>query len=149
MSKTIIILLFLLFSPNSVMAEMYKWVDDAGNVHYGDTPPGKIQSQKMKPAPAADEKEAQRIQQRTQKILQQQRQQLEASRAREKQASKKGESEKLSVEKRCKQAKAELGFYKKRGIHSVLDQEGNLPRVKSAERKEKIIELESFIGENC
>jgi aspartate-semialdehyde dehydrogenase len=148
MSKTLIALLFFLFLPGAVIAELYKWVDDAGNVHYGDTPPSKIQSEKMKPAPAADEKEAQRLKQRTDKILQQQNE-AEVSRTKEKQALKKGESEKMSIEKRCKYANAELVFYKKRGKHTVLDQEGNLTKVNPAERKQKITELKSFIDENC
>ena len=148
MSKALIVLLFFLFAPNTALAEMYKWVDENGNVHYGDTPPSKNQSEKMKPAPAADEKEAQRLKQRTTKILQRQHQ-VDAARSKNKQASKKAESKKVSIEKRCKHAKAELVFYKKRGRHSVLDLEGNLTKVKPAERKQKIIKLESFIGENC
>ncbi len=149
MLKTSLILICFLFPLNVALAELYKWVDDAGNVHYGDTPPSKNQSEIMKPAPAADAKEAQRLKQRTKKILQQQRQQVEASRNKDKQVSKNAESRKLSVEKRCKHAKAELGFYKNRGKHTVLDQEGNLTKVKPAERKQKIIELGSFIDENC
>ena len=148
MSKASLILIGLLFFSNAVLAEMYKWVDENGNVHYGDRPPSKSQSEKMKPAPAADEKEAQRLKERTTKILQQQNQ-VDAARRKDKQASKKSESKKVSIEKRCKYAKAELVFYKNRGKHSVLDQEGNLTKVKPAERKQKIIELESFIGENC
>jgi len=61
---------------------------------------------------------------------------------------KKGEPEKISIEKRCKYANAELVFYKKRVKHTVLDQEGILTKVNPAERKQKISELESFISEN-
>ena len=148
MSKTAIILIFFLFFPNAALAEMYKWVDDQGNVHYGDKPPAKNEFEKMKPVPVADEKEAQRLQERTKKILQRQKQ-VDDSRARDEQALKKAGSKNISVEKKCKRAQVELAFYKKRGRHSVLDEEGNLKRVKSAERKEKITELESFISKNC
>ena len=148
MARILIIMISLLFVPGATLAEMFKWIDDAGNVHYGDTPPVKNQAEKMQPPPAADEKEAQRIQQRTQKILQNQ-QQLDASRARDVQAAKKNNSSKISIEKRCKRAQVELVFFKKRGKHSILDEEGNLTRIKSTERKQKISELESFISEYC
>ena len=148
MLKTLIILLFLSLAANAALAEMYKWVDDEGNVHYGDRPPVKNEFEKMKPPPAADEKEAMRLQQRTKNILQQQMQ-VDADRAREKQASRKPDAQKVSIEKRCKRDRAELVFYKKSGKHSILDQDGNLTRVKSSERKQKITELESFIAQNC
>jgi len=35
------IILCLLFSSSSVLAEMYKWVDQEGNISYSDTPPYK------------------------------------------------------------------------------------------------------------
>ena len=148
MSKASTILIFFLFFPNAALAEMYKWIDDQGNVHYGDKPPAKNEFEKMKPAPVADEKEAQRLQERTKKILQRQ-QQVDDSRAKDEQASKKAGSKNISVEKKCKRTQVELAFYKKRGKHSVLDEEGNLTRVKSDERKEKITQLESFISKNC
>ena len=83
MSKALIVLVVFLFSPNAALAEMYKWIDDAGNVHYGDKPPSKIQSEKMKAAPAADAKEAQRLKERTTKILQRQNQ-VDAARSKDK-----------------------------------------------------------------
>lgn len=145
--NSIILIFFLLFS-NVAFAELYKWVDDEGNVHYGDTPPVKNEFEEMKPAPSGNEQEALRLQERTKKILQQQKL-VDDSRAKEKQASKKGDSKKLSIEKRCKRAQVELAFYKKPGKHSVLDEEGNLTSVKPVERKQKITKLKSFLDENC
>lgn len=145
--NSIILIFFLLFS-NVAFAELYKWVDDEGNVHYGDTPPVKNEFEEMKPAPSGNEQEALRLQERTKKILQQQKL-VDDSRAKEKQASKKGDSKKLSIEKRCKRVQVELAFYKKRGKHSVLDEEGNLTSVKPVERKQKITKLKSFLDENC
>ena len=148
MLKNSIILIFFLLFSNLAFAELYKWVDDDGNVHYGDTPPVKNEFEEMKPAPSGNEQEALRLQERTKKILQQQKL-VDDSRAKEKQSSKKGDSKKISVEKRCKLARAELAFYKKKGKHSVLDEEGNLTQVKPVERKQKMTKLKSFLDENC
>ena len=34
-----LVTLTLIVAPNAAMSRLYRWVDDAGSVHYGDTPP--------------------------------------------------------------------------------------------------------------
>ena len=34
-----LVTLTLIVAPNAAMSQLYRWVDDAGSVHYGDTPP--------------------------------------------------------------------------------------------------------------
>lgn len=38
----------LLLATSVVTAEVYKWTDDQGNVHYGDLPPGQVAAEPMR-----------------------------------------------------------------------------------------------------
>ena len=41
--RTILIIMLMLVVPSAMAGSLYRWVDSAGNVHYGDVPPNDAQ----------------------------------------------------------------------------------------------------------
>jgi hypothetical protein len=148
MSARIALLATLLIFPLVASAELFKWVDDQGNVHYGDKPPINKNVETIAPAARADEKEAKRLRERTQKILSQQQQRAQAQ-ARKRAVNKKTPPSASSLKRRCNEAKSELAFYKKPGKHMIVDENGDLVRIKGEERKKRKQELRDIIEELC
>lgn len=73
--KKFTLLMFLTFLlAGAVTAGIYKWVDERGNVHYRETPPAGSEGKQMKIAPGPSEEEIQRSRERTQQLIQEQKQ---------------------------------------------------------------------------
>lgn len=78
------IMLMACFVVNTGFAEVYKWVDDKGKVHFGDRPPAKSQAveldlpeSKEPPATTVSDLERKRRQQRLVKALEEERREKE------------------------------------------------------------------------
>ena len=86
MVRVIVFFSLVLLSIGSPIAEIYKWVDKEGKVHYGDCPPADCKPEEVKIAPGPSEEDIQKSRQRTQKLLkeQTQRQRLREHEAKEK-----------------------------------------------------------------
>jgi len=69
------VLLWLLvgYSDAGHSAEVYKWVDKDGNVHYSDSPPSDVITEEIKPPPAPSNDNIRRTQARTDLLIEQQR----------------------------------------------------------------------------
>jgi len=61
------------YSDASHSAEVYKWVDKDGNVHYSDSPPSDVITEEIKPPPAPSNDNIRRTQARTDLLIEQQR----------------------------------------------------------------------------
>jgi hypothetical protein len=64
------ILLFGLVIAPTAVADIYKWVDSDGNVHYGDCPPADCEPEKMQLAPAPSQQEIEEAQRRLDRLRQ-------------------------------------------------------------------------------
>ncbi len=128
-----------------VQADVYRWVDDDGSVHYGDRqpPPGKQAEQLDLPAapsaaPAAEGPGADRVLQ----TLQEDREarQAEADRKRDEQAER---------DKRCKALKARYWRYNNVSSLYEMDENGQRRYLSAAEKDEKLDELRRQIEDVC
>lgn len=73
------VLLIGIFFISTGNAEIYKWVDDKGNVHYGDCPPASCESEEVQIAPTPSDQAIKEAQDRF-KHLQEQRKKMQESR---------------------------------------------------------------------
>lgn len=128
------ILMLLLALPAA--ADLFRWVDESGYVHYGDRPHGRATAPVAAPQPAevaVDVVGAARLS-REERLLEHQ--------AGKRQAKKAGEKLAAQVRqwrhRRCRIADGELAAYRSTDALYELDDAGRRKRVSSARRKERI-----------
>lgn len=138
--RTLALIGLLSFSINAP-AEVYRWVDKNGKVHYTD----------QKPAPDAENITKQVNKQNldsssreVEKIGQMLREDEEAERALHAEQEK---SHTQAMQAHCVAAKNRLD--KMKGYVIFLDDSGKAVTVTEKERQEKVAELESYINTNC
>lgn len=96
-------LIALLTLPVQATAEILKWVDSEGNVHFGDAPPDNRQTEEIEVAPAPSENAVREAQDRAQRLLEFERtfrggEKDPSQQAEPKQAKKKTTSHAIDVE---------------------------------------------------
>jgi len=64
-----IVLLSLILLPGIAVAEVYQWVDEDGNVHFGDSPPDNADAQTVDLPPGPSDQQVEQAQQRLQDAL--------------------------------------------------------------------------------
>ena len=140
-----------LLLQSTVFAEIYKWADDSGEIHYTQTPPPTgIASQVIEGAsPPAVPPET--IRQEQQK-LQQQLEAMEERRAeRENKEALERQRKKLDdiSEKNCITAKNNLAKLHQGGIKRYLTPEGEVIRLTEEERQRRITEAQNQVDKYC
>lgn len=139
------VLMFFCGLPALAMAEMYKWVDDQGRVHFSDKKPAHAQAQDI-----SESVKQQNIDYGSTKV-EQQLQRIERN-----QAAKQTEQQQRTAhqsnqdqerERSCKEARKHLRVIKGRVI--FLDDENREVKVTEAERAQKAAELEQQIQKYC
>lgn len=143
MKRIIYLLLFLVSSlALPLQAEIYKWTDEHGNVHFGDRPPGQGQaediSSSLKQLNISTDLSNPRL-----------IQQAEQSRRK---ANQSGNSDKQDKELNKHQSycrSLELRLRKIQGRVKFFDDDGNEVRVSEAERKERVKNLKAQFQADC
>jgi uncharacterized membrane protein YccC len=145
----LIITMLLLQSP--VFAQIYKWTDDSGEVHYTQTPPpGGISSEEIQgaPPPAESEETIHREQQELQERLDAMNKRL--AEQEEKEAIEREREELAEInEKNCITAKNNLAKLHQGGIKRYLTPEGEVIRLTEEERQRRISETQEQIDKYC
>ncbi|GAB4351394.1 MAG: hypothetical protein Kow006_15330 [Gammaproteobacteria bacterium] len=141
--------LFLTLFLAAAHAGVYRWVDEAGRVHFGDRPPKErpAKSLEMKTAPARPSA-APTAEQRREK----QQRLLRAwgeERRQKREAEEKAKKEKQERERKCVVARDRLRNYKNAAYLYDLDKEGNRRIVSEAEKERTIRDLETAIKRHC
>ena len=148
-TAALIIAALLLQAP--VFAEIYKWTDTSGEVHYTQTPPPSgVASQIIQGAPPPAESEA-TIRQEQQK-LQEQLDAMEERRAKreEEEAIEKQRQELSKInEKNCITAKNNLAKLQQGGIKRYLTPEGEVIRLTDEDRQRRISEAQKQVEQYC
>jgi len=148
-TAALIIAALLLQAP--VFAEIYKWTDTSGEVHYTQTPPPSgVASQIIQGAPPPAEPEA-TIRQEQQK-LQEQLDAMEERRAKreEEEAIEKQRQELSKInEKNCITAKNNLAKLQQGGIKRYLTPEGEVIRLTDEDRQRRITEAQKQVAQYC
>jgi hypothetical protein len=148
-TASLILTTLLLQSP--VFADIYKWTDDSGEVHYTQTPPpGGIAAQNIQGAPPpADSEET--IHHNQQK-LQQQLDAFEERRAeRQEQETIQEQRKELAKidEKNCISAQANLAKLQQGGIKRYLTPDGEVIRLTDEDRQRRISEAQQQVEKYC
>lgn len=128
-------------------AEVYKWLDAQGNVHYGDRPPGSgsdPQSLTLPPAPTKDADHAERslLQRRLLEAI-------DAERAERDQAEAEAAAAKRERTLRCEKARQDLARFERANIIYTNDESGARIYMSDDERREAIENARRWIAKHC
>ena len=128
-------------------ADVYKWIDAHGDVHYGDRPPGAgadARSMTLPPAPTKDTDHGQRSLKR-QRLLEA----FDAQHAEEERAAAKAAAAKRERRDRCEKASQELARWERASIIYTEDDNGTRIYMSDEERRKTTAEARLWIGKHC
>ena len=144
--KSIFIVLMLLFCSQAV-AEIYKWVDDQGKVHYSDKPVKQDAQQlniKTEDINKSKLSQQERLERR-QRLLQA----YDEDRAKRKEEDSKAEKQQQRLQRECVIAKDRLAQYERSTGLYDLDKEGNRVMLSEKERESVTDRLRQQIKQHC
>lgn len=140
------IVFIMLFFPSVSFAEIYKWTDDDGNIHYSESPPISNQEvEKITPIKSIDTTNAENKLQEQVESLDAQREARLASKA----EKEKAEADVVKQKKKCQQLNERLTKLTTRPRANKRDEEGNIVRMGEEERQDEIKQTQQDISEQC
>ena len=151
--KEFLLLLFVFYPFTFSFAEMYKWVDEDGNINYGDSCPlPACETQSIKAAPRPTDEQIRQSRQRLEN-LKQRTQRLEEMR-KEKASQKQQEKEekwkkRVETKKQCARARQNLHVLQQRRPAYAIDDKGEYIFIEDDARTREIENLEQFISQHC
>ena len=136
-----------LLAASAANAQVYRWVDDQGKVHYGERPPSGAKAapvqDKLATPPGAPAPKAAPDASQQERDFQRRRMEREQNEAREQQAAEKAKQQ-------CERERARLAQLRNvRRIQSGVDEKGNLRYMNDAERADAIASQESAVARAC
>ena len=135
-----------------VQAQLYKWVDEQGHVHYGDCPPPECEPIEIPPPPAPAAEEVERAQERLKRMLEEQRERAEIRRqAEEAERLKREAEERIAAYRRSRCQLAQQNLHTLRLGRPVyrIDEKGERVFLDDAERAAEIERMKEDIREYC
>jgi 16S rRNA A1518/A1519 N6-dimethyltransferase RsmA/KsgA/DIM1 with predicted DNA glycosylase/AP lyase activity len=147
-SQITLIIASLTLVATSVLAEMYRYIDENGQVVYSQFRPGpdvETQSVKEPPPPPSTAKE------RQQELLDNLQKQAEIKEDK-KEAADKTEKEKTKedqLKKNCEAAKKNLEYLQARDNRILLDKDGNKLSLSDAQRLQRIQKAKEVMQRDC
>ena len=149
MARILLALVLSLSFTGASLAELYKWVDEEGNVHYGDCPPADCKAEQIETAPGPSEEEIKQSRERSEWLIQKQKQREDERKIEREIKRKKAAKRKTELKRKCKVFRGRLFLLKQPGVLTIADGEGNVMRPTDKERERMISEIETFIQKNC
>jgi len=149
----LLLVLIALYPITISYAEMYKWVDEEGNINYGDSCPlPECESQAIEATPKPTDEQVRQSQERI-KSLKRQTQRYEEMR-KEKESQKRREREDkqkklVETKKKCTRARQNLHILEQRRPAYSIDDKGKHVFIEDAARAKEIERLQQFIEKNC
>lgn len=144
LSHTCLIFTGIFFNLD-VYAEMYKWADDDGNIHYSQSPP--IDSddvEVIKPPPRVDTEKAAKALEKQKKNVDK----LREDRITKKEDKQKQEEEALAKQEKCQQARKRFGSYNRPRVN-VENSDGSLRVLSEEERQSEIEKSKESVKKLC
>lgn len=128
-------------------AQVYKWVDEQGNVHYGDRRPGTGSEPSVVELPAAPSKDADHEERslRRQRLLEA----FEAEREEQRQADAESAAARQERNRKCAQVRTELAKLERANIVYSQDESGSRIYMSDEERAEAAARVRDWIDEHC
>ncbi len=139
--------LLLTLASTFATAEVYKWVDTHGKIHYGDRPPATgvdSHSMSLPPAPARDADHEQRNLKRRRLL-----EAFEAERAERDQAEAEAEAAKAKRAQQCERARRQLAGFARANIVYTTDESGTRTYMSDEERSDAADRTRVWIGKHC
>lgn len=136
--------LALATAPLLAAAQVYRWVDDRGQVHYSQVPPA---GKKAEPVGPAKEPQAAP----NQEALNQSLKDANEAAPKQKEQADKAAQNQAALEQHCKQAREQLAYLDSKTAQrlATTDEKGNVTRVTEDEFQQRRNELLKIIGERC
>jgi len=139
-----ILLIFCSFIANSGIAEVYRWVDDDGNVHFSDKKPAEMEAEDIsKKIANTNIDESSEAMQRLDRVLSE----SEGEKQIRGKTEKKARLEQEQRNRVCERARKELSILKGRVV--FVDKNGESYNLSEAQRKVQASELEAEINQHC
>lgn len=145
------IVLLMLF-PSAIMAQVYKWVDEDGQVHYSSEPPSAAATQMNVDMPQPDDASRQAAQERLerQKRWLEGREEEKRVKQEQKQRREQEKQAKREHESNCAKLKLEMDDIKKGGvIWYDLDEKGERVYLSDQDLDARLAEMEQTYKANC
>lgn len=145
--KQICLAIATLLMTFTVHAQIYKWVDENGQTHYSQQPPasGEAQQIDVPPPPPVDPEAAQ---EEVEELIEQQEAAEQAEQEAREQAQQEAEQQAIR-EENCRIARQNLEQYQNNPGRRVMDEEGNVTRLREEDRQQKMQEFQQQIDEFC
>ena len=149
-AKRFFLILVLLYLPVLLaQAEVYKWVDEQGDVHYGDKPDS-VQSEQLKiqqqspstPTNNLSDAERRQYQQKLLESMTYERQQKEQAKAKDK-------KEREKAKQKCDKAKQKLTKMKQAGYLYSKNEQGERLVLDDEQHKAATAQVEAAIKKHC
>ncbi|WP_455233839.1 DUF4124 domain-containing protein [Thiogranum longum] len=143
--KTVFVVL-LMAGLSAAHGDLYRWVDEKGQVHFSDQPQGQ-QSSKLKPlpAPASAQTDQGSRMEKTRKLLNA----YEIERQQEREQKAKQKEQEQQRRKNCNQARDDLRQYTDFGNIYRLDDEGNRVYLSEQEKRTLIQRSRAAVAKWC
>ena len=137
----------MLAAATAAHAQVYRWVDEQGKVHYGERPPSGAKASpvqdKLAAPPGAPAPKAAPDASQQERDFQRRRMEREQKEAREQQAAEKAKQQ-------CERERTRLAQLRNvRRIQSGVDEKGNLRYMSDAERADAIASQEGAVARAC
>ena len=144
--KSLLLTLALVSAPLA-QAEVYRWVDENGVVHFSQRPPqqGDYQEQKLRVAPPADPEAARA---RVDKLIERQKNAEAARRQHRKEAAEAAKKREIQ-QQNCNKARQHLDGLLARPRVLMRNPDGTMTRLTEEERQTRIAETRKRIEEFC
>jgi len=139
------IVIAIMFNFGHVNAEIYKWVDEQGNIHYGDKPVNKSKVMDVDISKQGHIKINNSREQKRRKLLET----YADDHQRKNEEKEKQKKQKKKQERGCVLSKDRLKHYERASSLYNLDKDGNRVTVSSEEREQHTAELRNKIKKYC
>jgi len=145
MLQKIVIVCVLFLSATCCYAEIYKWVDEQGVIHYGDKPVNNSKEMDVNISKQGHIKINNKREQKRQKLLES----YADDQQREEKEKEKSKKKKKKLERSCVQSKDMLKQYERARSLYNLNKEGERVTISSEERLRKTNNLRNKINKYC
>ena len=139
--------LVLCLASAAVTAEVYKWVDEQGKVHYGDRPPARgtqADTLALPPTPSADAEVVERAFMRRRLL-----DAFEAERQEEQQTQAEAEAAQRELDRRCAHLEQQLVRFERANVVYTESENGERVYMSDDERARAVGKARDWIAEHC
>lgn len=144
-NRFLVFTLFFCLFPAVAAAEIYKWVDEQGQVHYGQSPPADQQAETVKGPPGVDTEGARKaLQERRDKLKE-----LDEQRAERKKAAMEAEQQAQARKERCNAARESLAQLRTQNRVQYINEDGERAFLSEEQRQQRLDEAQKAVEESC